>query len=95
MPARVDVTGMACPGPVAAVRRRLAGLDGGEELVVVGDSRPAEASIRRACATHGFDVTGEPADADGEFRLRIRVTDLSSLSGPRADGGIDRDNHRY
>lgn len=77
---KVDVTGLACPVPVREVRRRLERMEPGEELVVIGDYPPAENSIRRACLTHGFDVSEEPTEGEeGEFALRIRVTELSSL----------------
>jgi len=77
----LDVSGLVCPQPVAVVRRRLAELEPGEELLVTGDFPPAERSIRRACYKHGFDVReGPPTDA-GEFSLRIQVTELSSLAG--------------
>lgn len=71
--ARVDVSGLVCPQPVAVVRRRLTALDPGEALVVKGADTTAAASIRRACETHGYDVTG-----DGET-LVIRVTEHSPL----------------
>jgi TusA-related sulfurtransferase len=70
---RVDVRGLPCPQPTAAVRRKLSELADGEELVVEGADRAAAASVRRACERHGFDVTSE-----GET-LVIRRTELSSL----------------
>ncbi len=75
----LDVSGLVCPQPTAVVRRCLAELEPGEELLVTGDYPPAERSIRRSCYRHGFEVAeGPPAD-DGEFSLRIRVTESASL----------------
>jgi TusA-related sulfurtransferase len=71
--ARVDVSGLACPQPVAAVRRRLTALDPGDELIVEGADASAAGSIRRACETHGYDVRSE----DGT--LVVRVTEHASL----------------
>jgi len=56
-------------------------MEAGDELVVVGDSEPAEHSIRRACQTHGFAVEAGPPTEEGRFSLRIRVTELSTLPG--------------
>jgi tRNA 2-thiouridine synthesizing protein A len=82
----LDVSGLVCPQPVAVVRRCLAELEAGEELVVTGDYPPAERSIRRACYRHGFRVgRGPPTDGEGEFSLRIRVTEESSLGERTAD----------
>ena len=78
----LDVTGMVCPQPVAVVRRCLSAMETGEELVVTGDYPPAERSIRRTCYKHGFAVAGEPPDEDGQFTVRIRVTDDASLAAP-------------
>jgi len=82
--ARVDVTGEVCPRPALIVRRELADLDAGDELVVRGDYPPAERNLRRMCTKRGFVVS----DADGEdgaegddragegdaFELAIEVT---------------------
>ncbi|MFB6189694.1 MAG: sulfurtransferase TusA family protein [Halapricum sp.] len=76
---RVDVSGLACPQPVGVVRRHLEGLDAGDELVVVGDSGATEGSVRRACEGHGYDVQSGPPTDDGQFSLRIRVTEFSTL----------------
>lgn len=81
----LDVTGMVCPQPVAIVRRTLAELEPGDELVVVGDDPPSERSIRRTCLTHGYEVETDPApDDEASFSLRIRVTDDAVL-GADAD----------
>lgn len=78
----LDVSGLVCPQPVAVVRRCLAELEPGEELVVTGDYPPAERSIRRACYRHGFGVSeGPPTDGGAEFSLRIVVTESSALAG--------------
>lgn len=69
----VDVSGLACPQPVAVVRQRLETLTPGETLLVDGSDAATAASIRRACETHGYDVT-----TDGET-IVIRVTEHSSL----------------
>jgi tRNA 2-thiouridine synthesizing protein A len=83
----LDVSGLVCPQPVGVVRRCLAELEAGEELVVVGDYPPAERSIRRACYKHGFRVgQGPEADGDETFSLRIRVTPDSSLGVDGDDG---------
>jgi tRNA 2-thiouridine synthesizing protein A len=75
----LDVSGLVCPQPTAVVRRCLAELETGEELVVTGDYPPAERSIRRSCYKHGFAVSeGPPAD-EGEFSVRIVVTESASL----------------
>lgn len=76
----LDVRGLPCPRPVAVLRQRLEGLEAGDELVVVGDDPATEASIRRACERHGFDVSaGPPTEEATEFSLRIQVTAFSSL----------------
>jgi len=84
----LDVSGLVCPEPAAVVRRCLAELEPGDELVVTGDYPPAERSIRRTCYRHGFDVEqGPDTDADEEFSVRIRVTDDADLtSRPRTAG---------
>ena len=70
----VDVIGEVCPRPALIVRRELADLDAGEQLVVRGDYPPAEQNLRRTCKKHGFRVV--TADApDAEFALEITVTD--------------------
>lgn len=78
---KLDVSGLVCPQPTAVVRRCLAELDTGDELVVTGDYPPAERSIRRSCYKHGFAVADGPPQVDEEtFSLRIRVTEESSLA---------------
>jgi len=85
----LDVSGLVCPKPTAVVRRCLAELEAGEELVVTGDYPPAERSIRRSCYRHGFEVTeGPPTEGESEFSLRIVVTESSSLG---TDGRSERD----
>ena len=71
----VDVTGEVCPRPALIVRRELADLEAGEDLLVRGDYPPAEENLKRTCTTHGFEV--EAADGSGEdgFELRITVTE--------------------
>jgi tRNA 2-thiouridine synthesizing protein A len=76
---QLDVSGLVCPQPVAVVRRCLAELETGDDLVVVGDYPPAERSIRRTCYKHGFEVGAGPPTDDGEFSLRIRVTPSATL----------------
>jgi tRNA 2-thiouridine synthesizing protein A len=85
--ARVDVTGEVCPRPALIVRRELAELDAGDELVVRGDYPPAERNLRRMCRKHGFAVSnadggdhadgdGRAADGDGDaFELAVEVTE--------------------
>jgi len=96
MGVEVDVSGLVCPQPAAVVRRCLAELETGEELVVTGDYPPAKRSIRRTCYKHGFAVEQGPPTDDGEFSLRIVVTESASLgggsSGPveTADGDLER-----
>lgn len=83
----LDVSGLVCPQPVQVVRRCLAELEPGDELVVTGDYPPAERSIRRTCYKHGYAVTAEsPVDEDGAFTLRIRVTESATLTETVADG---------
>ena len=74
----LDVSGLVCPQPVLVVRRCLAELDPGQELVVTGDYPPAQRSITRTCYKHGFPVDATEPD-DGEFTVRIRVTEGASL----------------
>jgi tRNA 2-thiouridine synthesizing protein A len=82
----LDVSGLVCPQPVAVVRRCLAELEPGEELVVTGDYPPAERTIRRACYKHGFPVQQGPPTDVGEFSVRIRVTDASTLTARASPG---------
>lgn len=78
--ARVDVRGEICPRPALIVRRELSELRPGDALVIRGDYPPAERNLRRMCDKHGFDVTAGPDDADdGEFVLRVRVTDEATI----------------
>ena len=87
-PVQIDVSGLVCPQPVLLVRRCLEELDPGDELIAVGDYPPAERSIRRTCYKHGYDVSdGPPRDAEGEFSLRIRVTESASTVGESAVSG--------
>lgn len=76
----LDTRGLVCPQPVLVVRRCLEELDPGDELTVIGDYPPSLRSIRRACYKHGFAVYDDRIEEDGEFRLRIRVTEESSLA---------------
>jgi tRNA 2-thiouridine synthesizing protein A len=75
---RVDVTGEVCPRPALIVRRRLADLDPGEELLVRGDYPPAEENLERTCRKHGFEVT-DAGSEDGHFRLRVAVTEDAAV----------------
>jgi Predicted redox protein, regulator of disulfide bond formation len=79
----LDVSGLVCPQSAAVVRRCLAELEAGEELVVTGDYPPAERSIRRSCHRHGFEVSEGPAE-DGEFSLRILATESAALGAEPA-----------
>ena len=82
----VDVSGLVCPQPVQVVRRILAELEPGDELVVTGDYPPAARTIRRTCYKHGYAVASEStADEDDEFTVRIRVTESASLTESVAD----------
>lgn len=76
----VDVTGEVCPRPALIVRRELAELDPGDELVVQGDYPPAEQNLQRTCTKHGFEVT-EAGDtqASETFELRITVTEDAAI----------------
>lgn len=92
----LDIRGLVCPQTGAVVRRALAELDPGERLLVTGDYPPAARSIRRSCYKHGYRVAEEPAggavgdgDTDGEFTLRITVTEEGTLVGSRNDRPID------
>lgn len=78
----LDVSGLVCPQPVSVVRRCLAEMDPGEELVVTGDYPPAERSITRTCYRHGYgvDVTSSATADDETFSVRIRVTESATLS---------------
>jgi tRNA 2-thiouridine synthesizing protein A len=70
----VDVTGEVCPRPALIVRRRLADLEPGDDILVRGDYPPAEENLKRTCTTHGFEV--DAADGAGDdFELRITVTE--------------------
>lgn len=77
----IDVTGEICPRPALVVRRALAELEPGDELLVRGDYPPAERNLRRTCYKHGFRVGAGPNDAaDAEdFELHIRVTEDATL----------------
>lgn len=74
---RVDVRGEVCPRPALIVRRRLSDVSAGEQLLVRGDYPPAEANLKRTCEKHGYEVTTEDAEDDGDFELRITVPDDS------------------
>jgi len=92
----LDIRGLVCPQTGAVVRRALAELDPGERLVVTGDYPPAARSIRRTCYKHGYRVAEEPADgaasdggSDGEFTLRITVTEAATLVDARDDRDLE------
>ncbi len=74
----VDVTGEVCPRPALIVRDRLAELEPGETLRVLGDYPPAEANLTRTCRNHGFEVSTASAPGEG-FELEIRVTDDATV----------------
>lgn len=76
------MSGLVCPQPVQVVRRCLAELEPGQELVVTGDYPPAERTITRTCYRHGYHVavTSHGTEDDETFTVRIRVTDASSLT---------------
>lgn len=92
----LDIRGLVCPQTGAVVRRALAELDPGEELVVTGDYPPAARSIRRSCYRHGYRVAEDldaGATGDGEsheetFTLRITVTEEGTLVGNREDPNL-------
>lgn len=88
----LDVSGLVCPQPVLVVRRCLAELETGAELVVTGDDPPAQRSIQRTCHKHGYAVATEshPDAADGTFTLRIRVTADATRAATAAP---DSDEH--
>jgi tRNA 2-thiouridine synthesizing protein A len=71
----VDVTGEVCPRPALIVRRELADLDPGEDLLVRGDYPPAEENLKRTCTTHGFEVDAAEETSEDRFELRITVTE--------------------
>lgn len=83
----VDTRGLVCPKPVLVVRRCLEELEPGDELTVIGDYPPSMRTIRRTCYRHGYALQDDRATDDGEFRLRIRVTEESSI----ADGAGGQD----
>lgn len=86
----LDVSGLICPQPVRVVRRCLAELEAGDELVVTGDYPPAQRTITRTCYKHGFDVDlAAPAD-DGTFTVRIRVTEESSSTERVAESDSEK-----
>ena len=86
----LDVSGLVCPQPIQVVRRCLAELDPGEELVVTGDYPPAQRSIFRTCYKHGYDVDlRQPVGDDGTFTISIRVTEDASPTEPVVGGESD------
>jgi tRNA 2-thiouridine synthesizing protein A len=92
----LDIRGLVCPQTGAVVRRALAELDPGEALLVTGDYPPAARSIRRSCYKHGYRVAEESAggaagdgESDGEFTLRITVTEEGTLVGNRDERAVD------
>lgn len=74
----LDISDLVCPRTVAVVRRCLTELEVGDRLRVVGDDPAVARSIRRTCATHGFEVSAE-RDTATTFVLRIRVTEEATL----------------
>lgn len=81
------MSGLVCPQPVQVVRRCLAELDPGQELVVTGDYPPAQRTITRTCYRHGYpvDVTSHGTEDDETFAVRIRVTESSTLTNTVAE----------
>ncbi len=77
---RVDVRGEICPRPALIVRRQLAELETGDEVLVQGDYPPAERNLCRMCRKRGFTVT-KTKDGSGEstFELRIEVTEDAEI----------------
>ncbi len=67
----LDVSGTVCPIPVLKTKKALDSMNEGEELVVVGDYKPALENIARFVEEHGHTVVSSEETENG-FKIIIR-----------------------
>mgnify|MGYP003338444951 CR=1 FL=1 len=67
----LDARGLFCPEPVMMLHNRVRDMASGEELLVVATDPSTQRDIARFCEFLGHALL-ESAEADGEFRFRIR-----------------------
>jgi tRNA 2-thiouridine synthesizing protein A len=68
----LDARGLRCPVPVARTRARLAALDRGTVIEVVGDDPLLVLDMQAFCAAEGHDYLGDREEAGGARRLVVR-----------------------
>lgn len=76
----IDMRGVACPGPVVAVKKKTDDMIAGE-LVVLVDNQAAVQNLERFAGYKGFDTVWEKT-GDKEYAVQILV-------GPKALRGVD------
>lgn len=76
----IDMRGVACPGPVVAVKKKTDDMIAGE-LVVLVDNQAAVQNLERFADYKGFDTVWEKT-GDKEYAVQILV-------GPKALRGVD------
>ncbi|WP_018154294.1 MULTISPECIES: sulfurtransferase TusA family protein [Methanothermococcus] len=67
----LDVSGTVCPIPVLKTKKALDSMSEGEELVVVGDYKPALENLKRYAEEHGHTVLSAE-ETDNGFKIVIK-----------------------
>jgi tRNA 2-thiouridine synthesizing protein A len=68
---KLDVKGKMCPMPVALTKRKLAEMQSGQMLEVVGEGGLEFDNIQRWLKNNGQEIV-EATKTDGEFRILVR-----------------------
>ncbi len=67
----LNVSGTVCPIPVLKTKKALDELNEGEELIVIGDYKPALENITRFAEEHGHTVISSEENDNG-FKVIIK-----------------------
>jgi len=68
----VEARGLRCPVPVVRARERLATLQPGERLDILGDDPLLLLDVQTFCAREGHAFLGEAPEPGGARRLSLR-----------------------
>lgn len=68
----IDARGLLCPLPVLRLRKRLAALPEGAEVVLLATDAAAVIDVPHFCAEAGHAFLGDDAGPDGVRLYRIR-----------------------
>jgi tRNA 2-thiouridine synthesizing protein A len=68
----LEARGLRCPVPIARTRERLATLQAGDRLDVLGDDPFFRLDMQAFCACEGHRYLGEKPEPGGGWRLSLR-----------------------